>query len=1287
MEVGVVTIKVRPDLDGFREKVEREIQKLRPVKVKVDPDVQTAGLKQKIEAAGKGAKATINVDADTAKARAQIAALKKYGLAHRFKTNVSAPDDSRRSLTTLTREMIFVQREFDRLRVKQQLYKEHAKGMFSRSADEAKAFGSRLRDLNSQFMKAAANARDIPSDFSKRMKSAVSERGVITPFVNGITRIRSALRGAGDDADSFGERTRRAVKKATKGPKTPGVVKHQSKKILGLSRMGWIVSAVASIAAPAIGLVSGALAALPSLGFAAGAALGVVVLGFDGIKNAAKAAAPGINEIKSALSEKFEDRLTPQFEDINQLLLDTKPNLVNVADGISDFTAGMVKAATKGKGLDNTREILDNTAGLFSKLSGFSEDFTAGLLEAGAAGSRSFDRLSQGLNNYGRNFRNAVEEMSADGSLQKSIESTYSILGSFGDNIGKWVKTGVRELPKMEDAAKRLFDGLGDGVNDVIPTLTGLFNGVAPFVGELAKQVGDIVKQMKLGPVFEDLGSGLTGATKGAGELLKELSPIAGVLGDIAGKTVKFAGEGLGDALSGLARQIRKHAPTLEEDSKRIREAFDRIAGTGSEGESKDPGKQFSWLDLTPITAQIAAGGKLLNVTADMLEDGSKNWEKTKPQFVQDMRDMGQEWKNLFTKPLETIKNKGMQAAKDMYYTSGLEGGVDFIQRKLKEAQDFKASGQPYQTKIAGVGLGDGLVQGIEEGFSQRWETFKAGLSEKFTTGLADTQAGIGGAWDGLSETWAAQWDGISLSLTEKWNTLKTDASTGWEEAKASMSTVWDGLSENWSVSWETVRTNLMSKWDEIRNSATVGWEEAKFSLSTVWDGVSEGWSGAWSGVQATLSGIWSSIQAEASGVFAGIGSVVAGAWANVESTTASAWASAQATVSGAWASMVSAVQSGCDQAVSFAQQLPGRVQGALGNLGGLLFSSGQSLVQGFVNGIQSMIDEVSGAASKVVAAARAFFPFSPAKKGPFSGRGYTTWSGKALATDFASGMLSERARVAVAAGDLVGGARAAFEDLPVMMRKITDDFNAAFESNAVEKVEAPVRAANARKIKQAIEQYDKQVENAYKNHDKAMKAYDEKVNKSKNSKAPELKMPEFKMPELETPDYTKIDRSFQAYYIDGVKDILNKRVDSLVVGEDLAGKAKAAALGAVAQIRKVVGDHGILQTIEGNVNDPNFGDRVRKALEDAKIGDIPVNFVVSNLEQLKSDLGMGDGVVSRALDAMMKFNANDNDANRERWQSKADEKKPEIHYHVKDIDEAMRLEDIRRRREMMKFN
>lgn len=102
---------------------------------------------------------------------------------------------------------------------------------------------------------------------------------------------------------------------------------------------------------------------------------------------------------------------------------------------------------------------------------------------------------------------------------------------------------------------------------------------------------------------------------------------------------------------------------------------------------------------------------------------------------------------------------------------------------------------------------------------------------------------------------------------------------------------------------------------------------------------------------------------------------------------------------------LVSSVRNKLSDAVAWIRGLPGRARSALGSLGGVLKAAGRSLIRGFIDGIRDMLGSVRDAAGDVVSAARDFFPFSPAKKGPFSGSGYTLYSGRALVEGFERGI------------------------------------------------------------------------------------------------------------------------------------------------------------------------------------------------------------------------------------------------------------------------------------------
>lgn len=101
----------------------------------------------------------------------------------------------------------------------------------------------------------------------------------------------------------------------------------------------------------------------------------------------------------------------------------------------------------------------------------------------------------------------------------------------------------------------------------------------------------------------------------------------------------------------------------------------------------------------------------------------------------------------------------------------------------------------------------------------------------------------------------------------------------------------------------------------------------------------------------------------------------------------------------------LSGIQSGFQAAVSFVQGIPGQITGFFAGAGSWLVDSGKALLDGFTSGIRNGFQAAKDAVSNGLSAIRDFFPFSPAKVGPFSGHGYTTYSGRALMEGLAEGV------------------------------------------------------------------------------------------------------------------------------------------------------------------------------------------------------------------------------------------------------------------------------------------
>jgi phage-related protein len=111
----------------------------------------------------------------------------------------------------------------------------------------------------------------------------------------------------------------------------------------------------------------------------------------------------------------------------------------------------------------------------------------------------------------------------------------------------------------------------------------------------------------------------------------------------------------------------------------------------------------------------------------------------------------------------------------------------------------------------------------------------------------------------------------------------------------------------------------------------------------------------------------------------------------------------------------------------SFVRSIPGRIIDALGNLGSMLYNAGRNIIEGFINGIKAAAGAVYGAVEGILSKVRALLPFSPAKEGPFSGKGWVLYSGMSIPQALAEGIRRTGGEAVQAANDVVTRVQNAF--------------------------------------------------------------------------------------------------------------------------------------------------------------------------------------------------------------------------------------------------------------------
>lgn len=168
-------------------------------------------------------------------------------------------------------------------------------------------------------------------------------------------------------------------------------------------------------------------------------------------------------------------------------------------------------------------------------------------------------------------------------------------------------------------------------------------------------------------------------------------------------------------------------------------------------------------------------------------------------------------------------------------------------------------------------------------------------------------------------------------------------------------------INGDWGQVWEGIKSLASTVWNGIKNIISTGIEAVRGVIDSVLNTIKGIWDAMWNGISSGISAIWDGIK---SGVSSGIDAVY---------------------------NTITGIKDG--------------ICGFFSGAWNWLVDSGKSIIDGLVSGIQSAIGGAVSAVSGAVSSIRDLFPFSPAKKGPFSGRGWVLYSGISIMNALADGV------------------------------------------------------------------------------------------------------------------------------------------------------------------------------------------------------------------------------------------------------------------------------------------
>lgn len=127
---------------------------------------------------------------------------------------------------------------------------------------------------------------------------------------------------------------------------------------------------------------------------------------------------------------------------------------------------------------------------------------------------------------------------------------------------------------------------------------------------------------------------------------------------------------------------------------------------------------------------------------------------------------------------------------------------------------------------------------------------------------------------------------------------------------------------------------------------------------------------------------------------------------------------------------LVTGIVQAIPQIGSAIAQVGSSILSAVAGFPRMLFESGKKIISGLIDGITSMFSSAKNAVSGLLSGIRNLLPFSPAKEGPFSGKGWTLYSGMSIVEALADGALQKQHLFKAAIAETMAAGQAQIRDL-----------------------------------------------------------------------------------------------------------------------------------------------------------------------------------------------------------------------------------------------------------------
>jgi hypothetical protein len=624
--------------------------------------------------------------------------------------------------------------------------------------------------------------------------------------------------------------------------------------------------------------------------------------------------------------------------------------------------------------------------------------------------------------------------------LKKSISDTFSN-----------PETGM--VKGFEEIRDRLIPGLKAPLQGVAESLSGAFNGV---MSTLASPTGLNNLQVtvdNISAAIQTATPGLKSFTSGLTQLVAELSKgfpgfgeaLSNLGAEFAAWVDKVSSNGqLQSAMENLASVLSEIGGLIKDIASF---SFDKLADDNFANSMKDfvaslreivnfllPGMAAAFQGIAGVIKPIGDGLRAISAGKDWLKDklgiGGDDAAKAGEAAEKAGGDAGKKFQESLTKAAADASANGASLTDAI--NKQLASGVD-VNNDLQE--------QALRSAFSGTGVTDAVASQIETQMGAVISRAQAAVKTLGPTLQADIDAALL-PLQSIPEKLMPSFEGIGAAIGGAWGGITAYIRTATGE-----------MGDIIAQEFMNIPAKLMPAIAGFGAAVggAVGAIKGFIANAGFADAFGQAFSGAAGKVSAALAGVTGAVASALTPALGVVASTVAAMLASLQGGLAAvvpvvegSFAAVPAVVAAKMAEANAAVAAGGEQMVSTALGFAGAME-----------SAGLSIGASFAAGIASSASLVSAAAESLVAAARVFFPNSPAKEGPFSGSGWVDKSGEAVGEGFASGMSSSQQEVVATARALMQ----AVKDIFGSAEGLTLNFNMGPVTQQAEAATASVKS------------------------------------------------------------------------------------------------------------------------------------------------------------------------------------------------------------------------------------